>query len=28
MKRYKDAPMTWYLLTFVSMTAVGIFVVE
>lgn len=28
MKRYKDAPMTWYLLTFVSMTAVGMFVVE
>jgi OPT family oligopeptide transporter len=28
MKRYKDAPITWYLLTFVSMTAVGIFVVE
>jgi OPT family oligopeptide transporter len=28
MKRYKDAPMTWYFLTFVSMTAVGIFVVE
>lgn len=28
MKRYKDAPMTWYLITFVSMTAVGMFVVE
>ncbi|KAI2621122.1 OPT-domain-containing protein [Hypoxylon sp. NC1633] len=28
MRRYKDAPITWYLLTFVSMTAVGIFVVE
>ena len=28
MRRYKDAPMTWYLMTFVSMTAVGIFVVE
>lgn len=28
MKRYKDAPMTWYLLTFVSMTAIGMFVVE
>ncbi|KAG0650296.1 Glutathione transporter 1 [Hyphodiscus hymeniophilus] len=28
MRRYKDAPLTWYLLTFVSMTAVGIFVVE
>ena len=28
MKRYKDAPMLWYLLTFVSMTAIGIFVVE
>ncbi|CAJ2512910.1 Uu.00g010290.m01.CDS01 [Anthostomella pinea] len=28
MKRYKDAPISWYLMTFVSMTAVGIFVVE
>lgn len=28
MKRYKDAPITWYLLTFVTMTAIGIFVVE
>lgn len=28
MKRYKDAPMTWYLLTFVVMLAIGIFVVE
>ncbi|TGO57172.1 hypothetical protein BCON_0068g00010 [Botryotinia convoluta] len=28
MRRYKDAPMTWYLITFVSMLAVGIFVVE
>lgn len=28
MKRYKDAPMLWYLTTFVSMTAIGIFVVE
>jgi len=28
MKRYKDAPLSWYLITFVSMTAVGIFVVE
>ena len=28
MRRYKDAPLTWYLLTFVSMTAIGIFVVE
>jgi hypothetical protein len=28
MKRYKDAPLWWYLLTFVSMTAVGMFVVE
>ncbi|KAK4674703.1 hypothetical protein QC763_123000 [Podospora pseudopauciseta] len=28
MKRYKDAPMLWYLITFVSMTAVGIFIVE
>lgn len=28
MRRYEDAPMLWYLLTFVSMTAIGIFVVE
>ncbi|KAJ1333431.1 OPT/YSL family transporter [Microdochium nivale] len=28
MRRYKDAPMSWYLLTFVSMTAVGMFLVE
>ncbi|KAK4459869.1 sexual differentiation process protein isp4 [Cladorrhinum samala] len=28
MRRYKDAPMMWYLATFVSMTAIGIFVVE
>ncbi len=28
MRRYKDAPMVWYLMTFVSMTAIGIFVVE
>ncbi|TPX11971.1 uncharacterized protein E0L32_007274 [Thyridium curvatum] len=28
MRRYKDAPMVWYLLTFISMTAIGIFVVE
>jgi len=28
MRRYKDAPMTWYLATFVSMLAIGIFVVE
>jgi OPT family oligopeptide transporter len=28
MKRYKDAPLSWYLVTFVSMTAIGIFVVE
>lgn len=28
MKRYKDAPMTWYLITFVTMLMVGIFVVE
>ncbi|UQC76052.1 OPT oligopeptide transporter [Colletotrichum lupini] len=28
MKRYKDAPLSWYLATFVSMLAVGIFVVE
>jgi hypothetical protein len=28
MKKYKDAPISWYLITFISMTAVGIFVVE
>ncbi|KAH8651915.1 OPT oligopeptide transporter protein-domain-containing protein [Tricladium varicosporioides] len=28
MKKYKDAPLYWYLVTFISMTAVGIFVVE
>lgn len=28
MRKYKDAPLSWYLITFVSMTAVGIFVVE
>jgi OPT family oligopeptide transporter len=28
MRRYKDAPMSWYLATFASMTAIGIFVVE
>ncbi|KAJ3512221.1 hypothetical protein NM208_g15350 [Fusarium decemcellulare] len=28
MKRYKDAPLSWYLITFVSMTIIGIFVVE
>ena len=28
MRRYKDAPLSWYLVTFVSMTGVGIFVVE
>ncbi|KAI9050672.1 hypothetical protein LZ554_005827 [Drepanopeziza brunnea f. sp. 'monogermtubi'] len=28
MRRYKDAPMSWYLMTFVSMAALGIFVVE
>ncbi|KAI9640474.1 hypothetical protein NHQ30_011220 [Ciborinia camelliae] len=28
MRRYKDAPLSWYLITFVSMLAVGIFVVE
>jgi hypothetical protein len=28
MKKYKDAPINWYLITFVSMTGVGIFVVE
>ncbi|KAI0550620.1 OPT-domain-containing protein [Xylaria curta] len=28
MRRYKDAPIYWYLMTFISMTAIGIFVVE
>lgn len=28
MRRYKDAPAYWYLITFVAMLAVGIFVVE
>jgi OPT family small oligopeptide transporter len=28
MKRYKDAPITWYLITFATMLCVGIFVVE
>ncbi|KAI0798784.1 OPT-domain-containing protein [Xylaria sp. FL0064] len=28
MRRYKDAPIYWYLFTFVSMTAIGIFIVE
>ena len=28
MRRYKDAPMSWYLITFTVMLAVGIFVVE
>ncbi|KAI8629219.1 OPT-domain-containing protein [Xylariaceae sp. FL1651] len=28
MKRYRDAPIYWYLLTFVSMMAIGVFVVE
>lgn len=28
MQRYDDAPMTWYLATFVAMLAIGIFVVE
>ncbi|KUJ14602.1 OPT-domain-containing protein [Mollisia scopiformis] len=28
MRRYKDAPLSWYLATFVTMTTVGIFVVE
>jgi hypothetical protein len=28
MKKYQDAPISWYLLTFVSMTAIGMFVVE
>lgn len=28
MARYKDAPLSWYLITFASMTAIGMFVVE
>lgn len=28
MRRYDDAPISWYLATFVSMLAIGIFVVE
>lgn len=28
MKRYKDVPASWYALTFLSMSAIGIFVVE
>ncbi|PTB80527.1 hypothetical protein M440DRAFT_1388781 [Trichoderma longibrachiatum ATCC 18648] len=28
MKRYKDAPLSWYFLTFISMAVIGIFVVE
>ncbi|OAA47579.1 Oligopeptide transporter OPT superfamily [Metarhizium rileyi] len=28
MSRYKDAPLSWYLITFVSMTAIGMFIVE
>lgn len=28
MRRYKDAPMSWYLFTGVAMTAIGMFVVE
>jgi len=28
MRKYDDAPLSWYLLTFLSMTAIGIFVVE
>ncbi|KAK3948694.1 oligopeptide transporter 4 [Pseudoneurospora amorphoporcata] len=28
MRRYKDAPMSWYLITCVSMLAIGMFVVE
>ena len=28
MKRYEDAPITWYLITFFSMLLIGIFVVE
>ncbi|KAH6659842.1 OPT oligopeptide transporter protein-domain-containing protein [Truncatella angustata] len=28
MKRYKDAPISWYLMTAITMTAIGMFVVE
>lgn len=28
MRRYKDVPMTWYLATFASMAAIGMFIVE
>ena len=28
MRRYEDAPMSWYLATFVAMLAIGIFLVE
>ena len=28
MRRYEDAPISWYLVTFISMLAIGIFVVE
>ncbi|KAL9098443.1 MAG: hypothetical protein Q9163_005895 [Psora crenata] len=28
MRRYQDAPASWYLLTFISMLAIGIFLVE
>ena len=28
MRRYKDVPMMWYLATFVSMAAIGMFIVE
>ena len=28
MRRYEDAPMHWYLVTFIAMLAIGIFVVE
>ncbi|KAK7997966.1 hypothetical protein PG989_006006 [Apiospora arundinis] len=28
MRRYKDAPLSWYLLTAITMTAIGVFVVE
>ncbi|POR36191.1 Glutathione transporter 1, partial [Tolypocladium paradoxum] len=28
MNRYKDAPLSWYLLTFASMAAIGMFLVE
>jgi OPT family oligopeptide transporter len=28
MKRYKDVPMAWYLVTFLSMASIGMFVVE